>query len=262
MANRNAPVPPSVPLDLWRELYRAATRFHVLAPWQWTDDTHIFGVSNEHGTRLVSFLGGMGEVFGLVSYRGSTGANFLLRLLNGQFAPEDPDGIFYQDAVLADLVPLKELDKTDRAVIKQIDFKAAATKPKLYPEFKSHKPGYVPWYLNEAEARLLLDDLNKAARFAELFRTKPNLFDARKANEFPFLPATGTGPLTADQLEWQTIFADPPPDDPLVAPQDFDLAALLKLPQVSKTVWELTAFYTLMPIRQSPRPYYPNCRWQ
>lgn len=257
MAKNTVPIPPSVPLDLWRELYHIATRFQLLAPWQWMNDSNVFGVNNTYGTRLVSVLGAMGEVFGVASYRGSTGANFLLRLLNGQFQPEDPDAMFYQDALLADFVPLKELSKPDRVVIQQLDFKPAATKPKRYPKFNSHKPGYSPWFLEEAEARHLLDDLGHAIRFAEFLRGKPTLFETRKHNEFPFLLA-GPEPLCADQLEWHTIVAAPTPLDPIVKPEECDLAGLKKLPQKATTSWELTAFYSSARIAQPPRPYYPK----
>ena len=214
MANSKRPSAPTVPLDLWRELYQAAARFQLLAPWQWMDDTHILGINNEHGVRLLSVLGNMGEVFGLAGYRGSAGANFLLRLRRGDFAPESPDACFYQDALLADFVPRKDLRKEDRAIIQQLDFQPPARKPKLFPEFQSHKPGYVPWFIDEAEARVLLDNLRKAVPFAELLRTNPTIYDSRQENEFPFFPAAVTEPLTLAQFEWHTIAPVPPPADP------------------------------------------------
>src|ERR1035438_4165635 len=69
MAKKNTPVAPTIPLDLWRELYQAAASFQLLAPWQWMDDTHVFGINNDHGVRLVAVLGSMGEIFRLASYR-------------------------------------------------------------------------------------------------------------------------------------------------------------------------------------------------
>src|SRR5580658_8874668 len=53
MAKRKTAAAPTVPLELWRELYQAAACFQQLAPWQWMDDIHVFGVNNEHGVRLV-----------------------------------------------------------------------------------------------------------------------------------------------------------------------------------------------------------------
>ena len=258
MAKTNSPPAPTIPLDLWRELYQAAARFQLLAPWQWMDDIHIFGVNNEHGVRLLTVLGGMGEVFGLASYRGSAGANFLLRLRRAEFAPESPDARFYQDALLVDFVPGKDLRKAERAIIQQIDFQPLTRKPRLFPEFQSHKPGYVPWFIDETEARLLLDDLRKAVPFAELLRTNLAVYDSRQENEFPFLPASGSEPLTLDQFEWHTISPVPPPADPPVDTHAFDLPPLLALPQPPQSAWELTAFYAPLPIGEPPRPYFPK----
>jgi hypothetical protein len=258
MAKKNTPPVPTIPLDLWRELYQAAASFQLLAPWQWMDDTHVFGVNNEHGVRLLAVLGNMGEVFGLASYRGSAGANFLLRLRRAEFAPESPDTGFYQDALLVDFVPRKDLRKEDRAIIQQVDFQPPVRKPKLFPEFQSHKPGYVPWFIDEAEACLLLDDLRKAVPFAELLRTNLAVYDPRQENEFPFFPASVAEPLTLDQFEWHTISAVPPPADPPIDTHAFDLPPLLALPQPPNTAWELTAFYAPMPIGEPPRPYFPK----
>ena len=189
MPKKNALPVPTISLDLWRELYQAAASYQLLAPWQWMDDTHVLGVNNEHGVRLASVLGNLGELFGLASYRGSAGANFLLRLRRGEFAPENPDARFYQDALLVDFVPRKDLRKEERAIVQQIAFQPPVRKPTLFPQFQSHKPGYTPWFIDEAEAPLLLDDLRKVVRFAELLRTKLALCDSRQDNEFPFFPA-------------------------------------------------------------------------
>ena len=222
------------------------------------DDTHILGVNNEHGVRLVTVLGNRGEIFGLASYRGSAGADFLLRLRRGEFDPENRDTGYYQDALLVDFVPRKDLRKEARAIIQQLDFQPPARKPKLFPEFQSHKPGYLPWFIEEAEARLLLDDLRKATAFAELLRTNLTLYESRHENEFPFFPLSASEPLTLDQFEWHIISAVPPSADPPLDTHAFDLPPLLALPQSAQTTWELTAFYSTMAISEPPRPYYPK----
>jgi len=258
MAKKKAQHAPTVPLDRWRELYQAAASFQILAPWHWMDDTHIFGINNEHGVRLATVLGGMGEVFGLASYRGGAGANFLLRLRRGEFPPESPGAGFYQEALLVDFVSKKNLRKEDRAIIQELDFQPPIRKPKLFPEFRSYKPGYVPWFIDEAEACLLLDDLRKAVLFGELLRTNLSLYDSRQETEFPFFPASVAEPLTLDQFEWHTILPVPPPADPPIDTHALDLSPLLALPQPPKTAWELTAFYSPFAVNESPRPYFPK----
>jgi hypothetical protein len=258
MAKKNTLPVPAIPLDLWRELYQAASSFQLLAPWQWMDDTHILGINNDHGVRLVTVLGNMGEIFGLASYRGSVGADFLLRLRRGEFDPENRDTGYAQDALLVNFVPRKDLRKEARAILQQLDFQPSARKPKLFPEFQSHKPGYLPWFIDEAEAHRLLDDLRKAIPFAELLRTSLTLYESRQENELPFFPASVSEPLTLAQFEWHTIVPVPPSADLPVDTHGFDLPTLLALPQPAQITWELTAFYATMAITEPPRPYYPK----
>jgi hypothetical protein len=251
-----APAPPVLPPELWRQLYDAAARFQSVAPWRWMDDTHIFGVNNEHGVRLVSVLGNMGEVFGLASHRGSTGIHALFRLLNHEVEPENPDMAFQQDAVLMDFVPARELRPTDRAILRRIPFRSAAAGAELLPQFYSHKPGFVPWYINEAEGRALLDDLDKALLYAELVRTDPVRFCTSTRQKLPFLPARTAAPLKAEEVEWQNVSAAPPPLDPPLEMLAAGAATLLQLPRGAEDTWELESFHARMAIAESPRPYW------
>jgi len=258
MARKNAPVAPQVPLDLWRELYQAAAAFQVLAPWRWMNDDHVLGINNEHGVRLISVLGGMSEVFGLASYRGSGGANFLLRLLRGDFAPDTRDAIYYQDALLVDFVPSKELRPQDRVNLKRIQFQPAASRPRLFPKFTCYRPGYVPWFIEEGEARCLLDDLLKEVRFAGLLQTNPGFCGSHRPGEVPFFPGAAVEPLALAQFEWHSLSPVALPSDPPVSPQTLDLPALLDIPPVAGSAWELTAFYSGASISEKPRPYWPK----
>jgi hypothetical protein len=258
MARKNGPTVPEVPLDLWRELYQVAASFGLLAPWRWMNDQHLLGINNEHGIRLLSVMGGMGEVFGLASYQGSDGANFLLRLLRGDFPPETQEAVYYQDALLVDFVPGKELRKRDRLIMDRLQFQPAASRPRLFPKFTRYKPGYLPWFIDEAEARSLLDDLLNEVRFAGLLRTNPGSWNLRHENEVPFFPASASDPLTLAQFEWHTLSPVPPAADPLIEPQTLDLAPLLNLPQAPGAAWELTAFFSHMSISGGSRPYWPK----
>jgi hypothetical protein len=116
----------------------------------------------------------------------------------------------------------------------------------------------VPWGIDEAEERLLLDDLRKTVPFAELLRTNLAVYDPRQENEFPFFPASVSEPLTLDQFEWHTISPVSPPADPPADTNAFDLPPLLALPQPPESAWELTAFYSPTPVGEPPRPYYPK----
>ena len=206
--------------------------------------------------RLLCVLGGIGEVFGLASYQGASGARVLLDLIHGPGA-RDPDFAFVQDELLLDYVPQRQLRKESKKVIEQVEFKPAPTKPRLYPQFFSYKPGYVPWFIDELEARVLLDDIRKAMRFSELMKDHPDLFHGRRSDEFPFWLESVVEPLSVEKLTWQIVSVEPA-SDPAIDPKGFDLAGLQAIPQQAGGVWELIAFHTNMAIAEGPRPYLPK----
>ncbi len=222
------------------------------------DDQHVLGINSDHGLRLVSVMGNISEVFGLVSYQGTQGANLLVRLLRREFGPEAQDVIYYQDALLVDLVPRHELRKEDRAILEQAQFKPASSKPKRFPKFVSYKPGYLPWFPNEAEVRCLLDDLQKVIRFAHLLKDNPNFRGSHPVGEFPFFPNSVTEPLTLAQFDWQPISPTPLRLDPPIDPKSLGLEGKVRHPQSGAATWELAAFYSNMSISQGPRPYWPK----
>src|SRR6266478_3089566 len=195
MRRKHAPEAPKVPADLWRELYEAARQFQLMAPWDWMEDVAVLGVINELSMRLLCVLGGMGEVFGLASYQEASGARVLLDLIHGP-GQRDPDFVFNQDELLLDFVPQRQLRKESKKIIEQLEFHPAPTKPRLYPQFFSHKPGYIPWFINELEARVLLDDIRKSMHFSELMKEHPDLFEGRRSDEFPFWLDSVTEPLS------------------------------------------------------------------
>ena len=243
-------------MELWRVLYAAAQAFQDQAPWRWMSDAEILGINNEHGVRLISVLGAMGEVYGLASYRGTAGANILLELLAGEIDPASDEIAFRQDACLVDFVPRAELRVEDRALVAQLKLTPPPGSSKRFPEFQSHKPGYLPWFVDATEARQLLDDLRKIIRFAQLVREHPDMYAGRRENEFAFLPQTVTEPLTVGQLEWHTLVPAQPQPEPPLNTGDFELAGLRALPRAASSAWELSAFYSPRPINEPPRPYF------
>ena len=141
--------------------------------------------------------------------------------------------------------------------MKAIGFHPARVKPKLCPLFRSLIPGYVPWFIDEAKARQMLDNLRKATLFAHLLRGHPKLFEGRGATEIPFFPAPVPETLQPEALAWHSFTLSPVASDPPLDPQSFkDLPTWLRLPQPSESVWELDAFYSSARIMRPPRPYW------
>lgn len=249
------PVVPVVPLELWRELYRAAADFQTLAPWEWMYDSYMLGIEVPTQIRVLSVLGARREVFALISYRGQRGITGLLNIRLGLWEPDAAEHGPNQDALLADFVPREELEPEDLAVMKQLKYKARAGKPHLYPQFRSHLPGYAPWFLDPAEAECLRHDLQKMAEFAQLLRCDPHLFDQRAMCEIPFYPSPAKGSPSVAQLQWRTLLPSPKPKLPPFVLDRNELEKLSALPQRQDFCWELDTFYTYDRIMANPRPY-------
>jgi hypothetical protein len=255
MRHKNPPAP-QVELELWRDLYRAALEFQVLAPWNWVSSDDVLSIDNEHGVRILSILGGNREVFGLAAYRGTDGANILL-LMRSPHVEFTPDSGYHHDALLLDFVPQSVLDAEDKRILKNIEFHPARVKPKLCPLFRSLIPGYVPWFIDQAEVRQMLDNLRGATLFANLLRAHPNFFQGRGPTEIPFFPVDAPMPLQPEQLAWHSFTLTPVTLDPALDPQSFqDLPAWLRLPQPAQSIWEIDAIFSSARIMQSPRPYW------
>jgi hypothetical protein len=43
---------PSVPLEEWRSLYERAFHFLEMAPWEWMDETQLFGITDPRPGRI------------------------------------------------------------------------------------------------------------------------------------------------------------------------------------------------------------------
>ena len=73
MAQKNTFTAPS--LKEAKQLYRAAVRVKELAPWDWMDESDIFGVQNPETGELgfVSIMGMAGEHFAIGLYQGAEG---------------------------------------------------------------------------------------------------------------------------------------------------------------------------------------------
>lgn len=205
------PPPPPVAPETWSALLAAAADFAALEPWKFTYDSDAIGLidtaTNE--TRIATVLGNAGEVFAAVFYRRAAGLRWILQMLGDTPDPEDLNNADGMDCLKLEFVPKRELWKEDLAMLNAAGFKANG-KGSIWPQFRSAKPGWHPWHINQAEASQLLADLPRLIAFCKMFKQHPDLFDERDATEIPFLPAVSPArPLTPKDLDWRPLL--PPP---------------------------------------------------
>jgi hypothetical protein len=157
--------PPSI--ETLKELFGHATRFFERQPWQKLTDSQLVCVEAEDFERCYcSAMGVMGEVIGLQAFVGDQGYQFFQRIYSGELRTV---GDFYanQRSIYVHFVKAAELTKPDKDAMRALGLEFQ--KGSLTPIFRSIRPGYQAWYVNEEEGQalvtclramvLLLDDL-------------------------------------------------------------------------------------------------------
>ena len=123
--------------------------------------------------------------------------------------------MYGDDALMAEFVSRNKLEQHDIDLLSQIGFQPLAHPQRAWPKFRSYRPGAIPWFLEQAEAELLLSDLRVAIAFVRLVAGKKDLYDDRADNEVPFCPENATDAMRIEDLDWQKLVLPP---EPLPAP--------------------------------------------
>jgi hypothetical protein len=192
-------------------LLAVTTEFAAAKPWLDMADSDVVGLADPvtGETRLACILGNAREVFGVAIYRRQTGVRWLINALNGDADCSDLDNAALVDALKIELVPKREMHKEELSRLKALDFRPAG-KGLVWPQFQSVQPGWLPWFIDQAEAEQLLADAPRLTSFATLFRLHPDLFDNHPPGEFPFLPnPMPDRPLQLEDLDWRPIIPQP-----------------------------------------------------
>ncbi len=72
--------------EQWKQLYGLAFKFKQIAPWEWMTDDLIFGVQNPKTGKIgyCCVIGNLGEVFGLIVYKGTKGLTCYSKLYEAE----------------------------------------------------------------------------------------------------------------------------------------------------------------------------------
>ena len=243
-------------LEEWRKLYEAAIRLKEIAPWEWMEETDIFGVQDPETQELgfVSIMGLLGQHLALGLY---LGAESLYRFWRMQAEPGEMATLESMLAVRELQVSFEDrdmLDREDRAVIKELGLTFRGRQ--AWPLFRSYRPGYFPWFLEPAEARFLTHAIEQAIDVALRYRDNPDLIE--QPSEYDYLIRVPRQEGAA--LVWEDRIVTVPPAEPELVAVPMDMRALeaaKKLPRMSQAM-EVDFF--VMPIRigrEGERPRYP-----
>ena len=241
--------------DEWRQLYQAATRLKEVAPWEWMEETDVFGVQNPETKDLgfASVMGQLGEHLAVAVYLGAEGLyRFWAFEKVAPTAP--PEALLELPHLQASFEDRSALSDRDRAVIKELGLKFRGRQ--AWPLFRSYRPGFFPWYLEAPEARFLRHVLEQTMDVAPRFKEDPALLATPDENSYLVRVPREEG----GALAWEDRVVAVPPPEPETIPIRLDAKVLEQVRRLSRTLQALEVdLYMLQTLvgERGARPYTP-----
>lgn len=243
----------------WKRLYELAAELKKLAPWEWMDETEIFGVENPvtKETGFVSTMGMMGEHLSISVYLGAEGLYGFWDFQEAGLEAE-PLALFEISQLQVSFENRDGLEKQDRDVIKKLGLKFRGAQN--YPLFRSIRPGFMPWFITSEEARFLIYAIEQTLDVAPRVRENPNILFAGDGDDEVYLVRVAE--TKNGKTDWRDEMREiPPPDEKeFIIPVSQALIDELKaFPQPKDFILEMDLFYAPTPIgEKGKRPYFPK----
>ena len=232
--------PPSFPA--MERLYGLASKLYGLRPWRVLDEDNLIAIRDSVSGELCycSVMGALGEVFSMHAYIGTEGLRQFRKMQAEDFA--DPGEFFaYTHCVYVEFVRKAELLRQDRellAVLGHPQGRGVAS-----PIFRTMRPGFLPWFVNENEARMLAECIRAVIVVCAAVTHQEGTKFWELADTYPMVTrAEGAEPL----YHVETFHAALPPESP-VAPvrlPEETLLAVRAQDYVVRGVMELDMTYS------------------
>ena len=144
--------PPS--FSAMERLYRLASDLYGLRPWRVLDEDNLIVVRDSVSGELCycSVMGALGEVLSMHAYIGTEGLRKFRKMEAEEIA--DPGEFFaFTHCVYVEFVPKAELLRQDRELLAVLGHPQGMGLAS--PIFRTMRPGFLPWFVTEEEARTL-----------------------------------------------------------------------------------------------------------
>lgn len=239
----------------WRKLYEAGTKVKEMAPWEWMRETDIFGVQSPDTEEpgFVSVMGMLGEHYAVAVYLGAKGLYDFWELQD-TWQHALPERVLEIPQLQASFMNRQELDKQDYDTIKKLGLRFRGKN--AWPEFRSLRPGFAPWFLEAEEARLLRYALEQTVDVASRFRDNPSLLNPSDDESYLVRIAS----KKKGNLTWEDRIMQVPPPEPESIPRVMDVQILESLKGMPKTKHrlEIDVFMFPAPVREKgTRSFFP-----
>lgn len=161
----------------WKKLYKLMSKLKEMEPWEWLVEQDIFAVQNPETEEIgfVSVMGAIGEHYSIGVYRGEDG---LRGFWDFQDNYSEEDDLAFQKLIeipqlQASFEDREYLYNEDREIIKKLGltFRGKGA----WPMFRSYTPGFVPWFINSAEAQFLINALEQTIEVSLRVKDDPDI---------------------------------------------------------------------------------------
>jgi hypothetical protein len=218
-------------------LYRLASDLYGLLPWRVLNEDNLIAVRDSVTDEVCycSVMGAVGEVLSMHAYIGTEGLRQFRKMEAEQIA--DPGEFFASThCVYVEFVPKAELQRQDLELLAALGHPQG--KGLASPIFRTMRPGFLPWFVTEQEARTLAECIRavivvcaavasqQSMKFWELADTYPMITRAEGAEpryhvEMFHSVLPPAPPVTPARLAEETLLA--------VRAQDYAVRGVMEL---------------------------------
>lgn len=147
-------MPNIISIARWRPLYELARQIGAMAPWTLMEETDLFAVYDPESdqTGYVSIMGTLGEHRAIDVYLGDDGLRGFLALQESDDHPQ-PTLVLSTPQLMLSFEEKSYLDQEDLFIIRELEFKP--NNRNEWPMFRSYRPGFAPWMLENSEISFL-----------------------------------------------------------------------------------------------------------
>lgn len=243
----------------WSRLLERTAEYSELAPWRWLDDNQIFAVEHPGTGEMVycSVLGAMGEEFGLATYIGWDGLQYMKSILDGSIASSDI--LATNHGIVLSLCDSEEITEQDEQIMKQEGFSFHGENK--WPMFRSFQPGYYPWFLTEDEVIAFAIIVERVIGICK--RAKDDLYIKEfheTDNCFAQIIEEQHGDILLKDTYISTAndYVSAKPSELLVS--ELEVQKFKSVRKRFNTPLEIGFFYAPTPVQENPsvRPYIPT----
>jgi hypothetical protein len=203
--------PPS--FQAMERLYRLASDLYGLRPWRVLDEGNLIVVRDSVSGELCycSVMGALGEVLSMHAYIGAEGLRQFRKMEAEEIA--DPGEFFATThCAYVEFVPRSELQRQDRELLVALGHPQG--KGLASPIFRTMRPGFLPWFVTEDEARTLAECIRGVIVICAAVASQESMKFWGRADTYPMTTRV-EGPDPRYHIE---MFQPILPPEPPVAP--------------------------------------------